>query len=474
MSSLLILIPLGGILLLNLPFGGLKRLAFPFALALALAQAGLALSVPADLWNRVVVSLGGLGQFGLTVDRLSIVLLLSIAVAFFAALFVGRATIPDDTKRFEFINLLILAVVGMNGIVMVRDLFTLYVFLEVAAVASFVLICLDRDRDGLEGGFKYLILSAVATVVMLTAIGLLLMTTGDTSFSGVAAALRTHPNYVSTLAVAAFVAGLSIKGGLVPFHGWLPDAYTSAPAGVSVLLAGIVTKTTGIYTVIRLTTAIFGFTPQVKTVLLSIGAISIVVGALAALGQKDFKRMLAYSSISQMGYIILSLGTGTALGLAGAVFHLFNHVIFKSQLFVNAAAVEKQTGTRDMDVMGGLSARMPVTGATSVVAFLSTAGIPPLSGFWSKLIIIVAVWVSGYHLLAVLAVLASLITCAYFLSMQRRVFFGPLAEKFKNIREAQLGILVPAVVLALVSIGVGVFFPYVLNSLILPIKSVVG
>lgn len=127
-----------------------------------------------------------------------------------------------------------------------------------------------------------------------------------------------------------------------------------------------------------------------------------------------------------------------------------------------------------MDVMGGLSARMPVTGATSVIAFLSTAGIPPLSGFWSKLIIIVAVWVSGYHMYAVIALLASLITCAYFLSMQRRVFFGALVEEFKNIKEAKLGILVPEVLLALITIAIGVLFPHVLNSFILPIKGILG
>ena len=473
MSSLLILVPLIGVLILNLPLGFVKRLAFPFALALAFAQAGLAIFSPLDLWNRVLVTFGGFEAFNLVVDRLSIVLLLSIAIVLFATLLVGWATLQDEKKKFDFANLLILAVVGMNGIVMVRDLFSLYIFLEVVGVTSFVLISLDRDKAGLEGSFKYLILSAVATAMMLTAIALLLMTTGTTSFAGVAAALKS-PSYLTVLAVSIFVGGLSIKGGLVPFHGWLPDAYSSAPAGVSVLLAGVVTKTTGIYTVIRLVTTVFGFTPQVKAVLLFVGALSIVVGALAALGQKDFKRMLAYSSISQMGYIILSLGTGSALGIAGAVFHLFNHAIFKTQLFVNAAAVEEQTGTRDMDVMGGLSARMPVTGTTSVVAFLSTAGIPPLSGFWSKLIIIVAVWVSGYHMYAALALLASLITCAYFLSMQRRVFFGTLVEEFKTIKEAKLGILIPEVVLALITIGVGVLFPHILNTFILPIQSILG
>lgn len=312
MSSLFILVPLIGIIVLNLPLGLGKRLAFPFALALAVAQAGLAIFSPLDLWNRVLVTFGGFENLNLAVDQLTIVLLLSIAIVLFAALFVGWFTLEDERKKFDFVNLLILAVIGMNGIVMVRDLFSLYIFIEVAGVASFVMISLDRDKDGLEGAFKYLILSAVATVMMLSAIALLLMTTGSTSFAGVAAALKSGPNYLTVLAAAIFVGGLSIKGGLVPFHGWLPDAYSSAPAGVSVLLAGIVTKTTGIYTVIRLVTAVFGFTPQIRAVLLFVGALSIVVGALAALGQKDFKRMLAYSMDQSDGIHHLESRNGIA------------------------------------------------------------------------------------------------------------------------------------------------------------------
>ncbi|MFC1501479.1 complex I subunit 5 family protein [Elusimicrobiota bacterium] len=271
-----------------------------------------------------------------------------------------------------------------------------------------------------------------------------------------------------------FLGGLFIKGGLVPFHGWLPDAYSSAPTEVSVLLAGIVTKTTGIYTLLRIVTVIFGFSSSVQNILLLVGIISIFVGAIAAIGQKDFKRMLAYSSISQVGYIVLSLGAGTPLGIAGAVFHLFNHAIFKTQLFVNAAAVEKQSGTTDMDKLGGLTERMPITGITSVVGFLSTAGIPPLGGFWSKLIIIVALWIAGYQIYAILAIAASLITLAYFLSMQRKVFFGKIAQDFTNIKEAKFGIIFPAAFLALITIAVGVFFPYVLNTFILPVKSLLG
>ena len=357
----------------------------------------------------------------------------------------------------------------MNGVVMVRDIFSLYVFLEVVAVSSFILIASEKEQNAFEGSFKYLVMSAVATVMMLSSIAILVMYAGDTSFAQIRDAVQGSNSIYVIAATAIFMAGLFIKAGLVPFHGWLPDAYSSAPAGVSVLLAGIVTKTAGIYTTIRIVSEIFGFNETLKTVLLIVGIVSIFVGAFAALGQKDFKRMLAYSSISQMGYIIIALGTGTELGIAGAIFHMFNHAMFKSQLFVNSAAVEKQTGTTDMDSLSGVSNVMPVTGWTSVVAFLSTSGIPPLSGFWSKLIIIIALWKAGLHGYAAAAVIGSLITLAYFLSMQRRVFFG--RAKMAGVKEAGLWLVVPAVILAVITIGVGVFFPIFVNTIIVPITS---
>ena len=258
----------------------------------------------------------------------------------------------------------------------------------------------------------------------------------------------------------------------MPFHGWLPDAYSSAPPAISVLLAGILTKVCGVYTLIRLVGSVFAFSAAVNALLLFVGAISILVGALAALGQTDFKRMLAYSSISQVGYIILALGSGTSLGIIGAVFHLFNHSMFKSLLFVNSAAVGSQLGTTDMDRMGGLSYKMPVTAATSVVGFLSASGIPPLAGFWSKLIIVIALWNAGWRAYAILAVLASVITLAYFLTMQRKVFFGKLKEGLEDIKEVNFGFSLVSIMLALITIGVGLFFPVLFVSVFEPVKDI--
>ncbi|MDD5423545.1 MAG: proton-conducting transporter membrane subunit, partial [Candidatus Omnitrophica bacterium] len=257
-----------------------------------------------------------------------------------------------------------------------------------------------------------------------------------------------------------------------PFHGWLPDAYMAAPAPVSILLGGIVTKAAGIYTLIRMAASVFIFDERIRTMLMLLGTISILAGAFAALGQKNFKRMLAYSSISQIGYIVLGFGTGTALGIAGAVFHLFNHAIFKSLLFVNAAAVEKQVGTNDMQKMGGLSSRMPVTGATSVIGMLSTSGIPPFAGFWSKLIIIIALWQSAYYSYAAIAIMASVVTLAYFLYMQRTVFFGELAVGLENIKEANFGFVLTSSILAAITIGVGLFFPIIFNIFFMPVKEI--
>jgi multicomponent Na+:H+ antiporter subunit D len=365
---------------------------------------------------------------------------------------------------------------GLNGVVLVKDIFSLYVYIEVVAASSFILIAFEKAPDALEAAFKYIILSTVATVLMLCSIGVLLMVSGGTEFSVIkqSLAVQAPHSFFILLAIAIFICGLFIKAGLMPFHGWLPDAYSAAPAGVSILLAGIATKTVGVYSLIRIVNSVFGFNSSINQILMLVGAASIVFGALVALTQSDFKRMLAYSSISQVGYIIIGLGCGTALGIAGAVFHLFNHAIFKSLLFVNSAAVERQAGTRDMNKLSGLSERMPVTGVTSAIGSLSAAGIPPLSGFWSKLMIVVALWISGNYFYSVVAIIAGVITLGYFLTMQRRVFFGKIKEEFKNLKEAPFALTLPAIILSVITIGVGLIFPFVYNIFLVPLRSVFG
>jgi len=473
--AIFFLIPLFGIIALNLPFGKvMRKAAFAFAFALFLIHVSLVLLHHFGSYISAVEVKGAFFNVSFAVDHLTFIMLLSIGIVALASLIVARSTISDERERFNFINILIIAAAGMYGIVMVKDIFTLYVFLEVAAVSAFIMIAIKKDKFALEGAFKYILLSAIATVMMLSSVALLLLLSGDTSFSAIRAALFAPASSVSLvkIAVGTFLAALFIKGGLVPFHGWLPDAYSAAPAPASILLAGIVTKVSGIYTLVRIVTELFGFTAALSGMLMFVGALSILVGAFAALGQVNFKRMLAYSSISQVGYIVIGLGTGTALGIMGAVFHLFNHAIFKSLLFVNSAAVEKETGTIDMEKLGGLSEKMPVTGVTSAIAFLSTSGIPPFAGFWSKLMIIVALWQVKSYSYAVIAVLASILTAAYLVTMQRKVFFGKLTSGLEKTKEAGFGFCAASITLALITTGAGIFFPQIFSVLIEPVKEI--
>jgi multicomponent Na+:H+ antiporter subunit D len=264
-----------------------------------------------------------------------------------------------------------------------------------------------------------------------------------------------------TLALGLFICGFGLKAALVPFHAWLPDAHPSAPAPISAMLSGVLIKAIGVYVLARLLFNVFGAPPQVLFLLRILGMTSMVVGALLSIGQWDMKRLFAYSSISQVGYIILGLGIPAVkvagvmvpIGAIGALYHLMNHSVFKSLLFLNAGAVEYATGTRDMKQMGGLSRRMPVTGATSLVGSMSIAGIPPFNGFWSKLIIILACVMAGYYWLAFAAVAVSVLTLAILLKVQKHAFFGEPATSFTDIQRVPVLMATSMIVLAILCVA---------------------
>jgi multicomponent Na+:H+ antiporter subunit D len=252
------------------------------------------------------------------------------------------------------------------------------------------------------------------------------------------------------LAFGLFIGGFAFKAALVPFHAWLPDAHPSAPAPVSAMLSGVLIKAIGIYILARLAFNVFGMTDNVLSLLRWLGLLSMVAGGLLAVGQRDIKRLFAYSSISQVGFMVLALGIGSPLGLVGALYHLVNHALFKSLLFLNAGAVEYATGTRDLKKLGGLNHMLPVTGATSLVGSMSIAGVPPFNGFWSKLIIVLACIESGFYGFAVAAVLVSIVTLAYQLKVQRMAFFSSLPEALKGLRREP-----PMMALAMVLLATG-------------------
>jgi multicomponent Na+:H+ antiporter subunit D len=432
-------------------------------LTLAAAEIIIAVALPALLTGDELPLLSGL-HFGLVADDLTRVMLASIGLVLGAAMLVGQESLTTERQHRNFCSLLLVSLIGMNATVLLRDFFSFYVFLEVIGVSSFILIALDKGLFAVEGALRYLLLSAVASALMLAGSGLLLLASGGTAFETVRVALSGENASLARLGVAVFVLGLFIKGGVVPFHGWLPGAYGSAPAPVSVLLSGIVTKVSGIYALIRITISVYVPDEKLSMVLLVLGTVSIIVGAVAALGQTNLKHMLAYSSISQVGYIVLALGCKSELGIVAATFHLFNHAVFKSLLFVDAAAIESRTQTTEFEQLNGIGAKMPITSTTTLLAMLSAAGIPPFAGFFSKLLIVVALVKSEHVAFATIAVLASILTLSYFLSLQRRAFFGKPSAAVEGVTEASSGYLIAAVLLAVITLLAGVLFPFLLDS----------
>lgn len=410
------------------------------------------------LWN---MEGEGAEHFGVT--SLSLVILFCIGFVSFVSSLIAFRTI--DKKRTSYVNLLMTLVLGMNGMVIVTDLFSLYVFLEIVGISSFVLIALFQSGTGLEGAFKYLVMSALASVFILTGLSFIFMQTGSMQYSQIgtyAFSVKDGSQQAFTYAaLILLISGFAVKTGAVPFHSWLPDAHQSADTAVSVLLSGIVIKVAGIYSFIVLTD-LFGDVPAINPALAVIGTLSILAGALLAMRQTHFKRIVAYSSVSQMGYILLGISTGSTLGMVGVVAHIFNHATFKSTLFANAAALHEQTGTLDINEMGGLQSRMPVTGFSNITAFLSTAGIPPFAGFWSKLLIIMALWNNNSRVYAGIALFSSILTAAYFLRMQKKVFFGKLPAKYAELKEIGGSVKFAEIMLTAVMIAGGLFFPLAL------------
>ena len=350
----------------------------------------------------------------LRLDPLTSLMLIAVNVIALAACLYSVDYMRRYTDKYRYFSLFLLLVAGMNGVVLAGDLFNLYVFMEVAAVASYSLVAFGCEHEDLEASFKYAVMGTLASGLILIGVALVYSVTGTLNMAHIASrVVEGGMGAPLRFAVGLFLCGFGLKAALVPFHAWLPDAHPAAPAPVSAMLSGVLIKAIGIYVLARLVYNVFGVSEDVLTALRWLGAISMVTGGLLAAGQWDIKRLFAYSSISQVGYIVLGLGLGTPLGVVGALYHLVNHALFKSLLFLNAGTVEYCTGSRNLKQLGGLSRVMPVTGTTSLVASLSIAGIPPLNGFWSKLIIVVACVQADAYGFAVLAVATSVVTLAY-------------------------------------------------------------
>lgn len=451
---LFVAIPLGAAFVLPLigdrrrtAASGLANLTTGALLILALLSLGQSEVYRMGRWT---LPLG----INLVLDGLSGLMLVTTAVVAAAAMLFSVRYMDRYTARAKFLSLFLLMVAGMNGVILSGDLFNLFVFLEIASIASYALVGFGCEHEELEASFKYMVLGSVGSLFILFAVALTYGMTGALNMTYVARAIHeAKMNAGLAFALSLFIAGFGLKAALVPFHAWLPDAHPSAPAPISAMLSGVLIKALGVYGLARLIFNVFGVSVPLGWVLIALGVLSMVIGVFLAVGQWDFKRLLAYHSISQMGYVVLGFGIGAlitarqgdavwaSLAILGGLFHLVNHAVFKSLLFLTSGSVERATGTRQLKRMGGLVQRLPFTGAAAGVASASIAGVPPFNGFWSKLILVMAAVQARLFALAAVTVLVSFVTLLSFLKVQRYVFLGALPEDLRDAQESTCSML---------------------------------
>jgi multicomponent Na+:H+ antiporter subunit D len=462
-----------------------------FALALASLLSTTAGTVWMGGWapsaNRPI----GISMYA---DGLTRLMLLTVSLVSLCAVLFSIQYMERFTGKGLYYSLFFLMLAGMNGVVVTGDLFNLFVFLEVAGIASYGLVAFGCESEELEASFKYLVLGSLGSSFVLFGVALCYNQTGSLNMAQVAQFVEAHGiNPVLTLAAGLFFAGFGLKAAMVPFHAWLPDAHPSAPAPISAMLSGVLIKALGVYALCRVFFNVLGLGGGAfPVVLMALGAVSMVVGVFLAVGQWDFKRLLAYHSISQMGYVVLAVGLAgelmaraasaespaasaalqatAGLALFGGLFHLFNHAAFKSLLFLCAGATEYATGTRDLKKLGGLAGRMPITSTCCRIAALSISGVPPFNGFWSKLIIILALAKAGHFWLAGATVLVSFVTLLSFVKVQRYVLQGELRPELSAVREVPAWMCSAMIILAVVCVGAGVLCPLIQADLFDPAR----
>ncbi len=432
----------------------LANLATISLLVLAIASIGQSRVYEVGRWS---IPLG----INLVLDGLSSLMLLAISFVSAAAMLFSIRYMEQYTAKAKFLCLFLLMVAGMNGVALSGDIFNLFVFLEIASLASYALVGFGCEHEELEASFKYMVLGTIASIFILFAVALVYGNTGSLNMAYISKAIQSSGlNRGLSFALGLFIVGFGLKAALVPFHAWLPDAHPSAPAPISAMLSGILIKTLGVYALARMVFNVFGISVSMGWLLIVLGLLSMVAGAFLAIGQWDFKRLLAYSSISQLGYVVLGIGLGgliiardgnlawASLAILGGLFHLLNHAVYKSLLFLTSGSVQMSTGTRQLREMGGLAEKLPVTRATCTIASASIAGIPPFSGFWSKLILVIAAVQAHFYWIAAIIVFVSLCTLIMYLKVQRYVFLGELPENLQEIKENRGSMLVAMVFLA--------------------------
>jgi multicomponent Na+:H+ antiporter subunit D len=378
---------------------------------------------------------------------------------------------PDAARRYgaavpAFYSLALVALTGFLGIIASGDMFNVFVFLEIAAIATYALVA-TGGGPALAAAFRYIVLGTVGASFYLLGVGCLYALTGTLNMADLAArlpAVSGSPLYVGGVAFVAV--GLAIKMGLFPLHGWLPDAYTHAPPAAAAFIAGVGTKAAA-YALAR--TILYVLRPQelpVTTTLAWAGGIAIVAGGVMAARQSDARRLLAYSSVSQLGYIAVGLGLANHAGLAGAYLHILNHAVMKALLFVAVGAALLRGGHPRLAALG-LDRTMPLTAACAVIGALSIIGVPPAGGFFSKWYLLLGALEAGQPLVVVALLAGSLLAVVYMYRLTEAVWIGREAEPGAG-REAPPSVLASLIALAVLTIAAGLGSTVLVDLVLLP------
>ncbi|HDD63618.1 MAG: hypothetical protein DRJ32_03800 [Thermoprotei archaeon] len=401
-----------------------------------------------------------------------------------------------ETGLDEYYALLLTLVAGMIGVTMANDLFTLYVFWELMCISSYTLVSFRKHRwEAVEAGFKYLVMSTIGSLIALYSISLLYGIAGTLNFSELSQIISSGAESISTstlyFIIAMIIAGFGVTAAIVPFHTWLPDAHPAAPSSISAMLSGVVIKT-GAYVIFRSLYAVFFPTEFLYGhILILFGLLTMSVANIMVILQKDIKRFLAYSSIANMGYIILGLGVSTyiahfypsdiaavSLALLGSLFHVLNHAVGKGLLFLGAGCFIKQAKTRNIAKLEGIGRKMPVSAVSFSVGLLNLAGVPPMSGFWSKFFIIIAMLSHPkdtlLHTSTIVFVVNILVAAGYYLWLLQRITLRKPGEQLSKIREVSPSMVIPVAILACICILLTLFIAPVLDLISGPVEALIG
>ena len=397
------------------------------------------------------------------VDMISaIVLLVVSAMASIISLYARRSVEHEieSGKIHLFYVAYLLCLTGLLGIVITGDAFNLFVFLEISSLSTYALVSMGRHRAALIASFQYLVLGTIGATFILIAVGLLYFQTGTLNMTDLAQRLASVHNSKTTHAALAFLTiGIGLKLALFPLHLWMPGAYTWSPSVVSAFLASTATKV-ALYVLIRFLFSIFGMdfsfkTMPIGTILITLGLFAIISGSLVAIYQKNTKRMLAWSSVAQIGYMAIGIGLVSATGLAASILHLFNHALMKAALFLCLGCVFYRINSVKLEDMRGIGRQMPWTMSAFTIGGLSLIGIPGTVGFISKWYLLQAAILQQSWIIVVLVLLSSLLAVIYIWRVVEVVWFRTHDQQ-TAVAEAPLSLLVPTWTLVIANIWFGI------------------